>query len=222
MDYIYFYGTIIGCLLWVVFFQLRKDLRKKLVFSSILCAPLGLSEVLFVPHYWIPQFNTISIYEDLFVESILFCFFLGGIVSVLFQVVYKQQLLDTQGTNPLVTLIAPLLFFTYFFKLFPLNLMHYVVFSLLIGSTITIYFMRKMAVKILISGVLNTLLYSAFYLTFWHTMSSLPKSYQYHNLSGFMVFEIPIEEYLWIFSFSIYWTPIYEIWTNYFAKRKMA
>jgi hypothetical protein len=183
---------------------------------------LGLLEVLFVPHYWIPQFNTISIYEDLFVESILFCFFLGGIVSVLFQVVYKQQLLDTQGTNPLVTLIAPLLFFTYFFKLFPLNLMHYVVFSLLIGSTITIYFMRKMALKILISGVLNTLLYSAFYLTFWHTMSSLPKSYQYHNLSGFMIFEIPIEEYLWIFSFSIYWTPIYEIWTNYFTKRKMA
>jgi hypothetical protein len=100
--------------------------------------------------------------------------------------------------------------------------MHYVVFYFLTGSAITFIFMRKMAVKIIISGVLNTLLYSAFYLTFWHTMSSLPKSYQYHNLSGYSLFDIPVEEYLWIFSFSMYWTPIYEIWTNYFAKRKVA
>jgi hypothetical protein len=76
--YIYLIGVVVYGLIWIVFFLMRKDLRRKLLLSSLVCAPLGVSEILFIPEYWIPKFKTIPLGDELFLESLLFCFVLGG------------------------------------------------------------------------------------------------------------------------------------------------
>lgn len=52
------YGYLIATLLigglWTVLFWLRSDLRKELMWMSILIAPAGLTERYFVPVYWDP------------------------------------------------------------------------------------------------------------------------------------------------------------------------
>lgn len=199
-------------MLWLAFFILRKDIRRKLFFSSAISALLGISEILFILNYWLPQFQTIPIFTNLFVESILFTFFLGGVVSTFYQVLFKEKLFKIR-INPLVTLIAPLLFLTYFLNPFRVNIMVYVFTSMFIGSLITMY-LGKNSKQIIFSGLINTLFYSIVYFSLWYAFPELPASYQFQNLSGVLIGGIPIEEFLWILSFSFYWTPLYDIWKN--------
>ncbi len=221
MVYVYLIGTGVYALVWILFFLIRKDLRRKMIFTSLFAAPLGISEILFIPDYWIPQFQTIPIFKELFLESILFCFFLGGVVSIIYQVSFKEKLFETKEINPYLTLIAPILFLTYFFKIFNIHLMHYVFISMFIGSAFVLLYMKENSKKIIYSAIMNTLLYSIFYFVLWYSFPELPASYQFQNLSGILLGGIPIEEFLWIFSFALYWTPIYEIWRTYLKKKSL-
>lgn len=206
-------GISIYALVWLTSLILRRDLRKKILFSSILGSILGLSELLFIPEYWSPVFQTIPILKDLFLESILFCFFLGGSVPVLYQVLFKEKLLTTNKVNPSLTLIAPFLFLTYFLKLTTLNIMYYVCGSMLVSSIAILPYLKKnIAKRIFCSAALNTVLYFGLYLIAWETFPELSASYTLENLSGISLIGIPIEEIAWIFSFALYFTPIYEIW----------
>ena len=201
MAYVYLIGTSVYALIWTIFFVIRKDLRKKMFFTSIFSAPLGISELLFIPEYWIPQFQTIPIFKELFLESILFCFFLGGVVSVIYQVLFKEKLFETNTINPYLTLIAPILFLTYFLKIFNINLVYYVFISMFIGSFFVLYYLGKKSKKIIYSAIINTILYAILYFVPWYSFPELPASYQFENLSRIILGGIPLEEFLWIFSF---------------------
>jgi len=220
MTYIYLIGTGVYAVIWLVFFILRKDLRRKLFLASLFAAPLGISELLFVPEYWVPQFQTIPLFRELFLESILFCFFLGGVVAVAYQVFFKEKLFEFKKINPLLTLIAPVLFLTYFLRPFNINMMHYAFISMFIGSFIVLYCLGKKSKKVIYSAVINTVLYSVFYFTLWYVFPQLSASYQFHKLSGILLGGIPAEEFLWIFSFALYWAPLYEIWKTYLKKNR--
>lgn len=218
--YVYLIGVFIYALIWIILFFLRKDLRKKLFLSSLFCAPLGISEILFIPEYWIPKFKVIHLGDELFLESLLFCFFLGGVVAVSYQIIFKEKLLKTEKINPILTLIAPIIFLLYFINPFKTNLMNYVLSSLFLSSLVTFIFLKKREIKIIfLSAILNTTFYAIFYFSLWYSFYELPASYQFQNLSGILIGGIPIEEFLWIFSFSLFWMPMYEIWRNYFKRK---
>ncbi len=143
MVYVYLIGTGVYAIIWLIFFTVRKDLRTKMLLTSLFSAPLGISEFLFIPEYWVPQFQTIPLFKELFLESILFCFFLGGVISVIYQVLSKEKLFEFGKVNPFLTLIAPALFLTYFLKISNLNPIYYVFFSMLLGSFVVIYSLKK-------------------------------------------------------------------------------
>ena len=208
-------GVGIYAIIWSILFIARKDLRKKILITSLFAAPLGISELLFIPEYWIPQFQTIPIFEELFLESILFCFFLGGVVSVIYQGITNNKMFEFGKINPYLTLIAPAIFLTYFLKIFYINPIYYVFISMLVGSFILLIYLKKNAIKIVYSALINTILYFAFYYIISQIFPELSASYQINNFYGILVNGIPIEEFIWIFSFSLYWTPLYEIWRNY-------
>ncbi|MFA6252889.1 MAG: lycopene cyclase domain-containing protein [Patescibacteria group bacterium] len=218
MVYVYLIGSGIYAFIWLMFFIFRKDLRKKILVSSFLAAPLGISECLFIPEYWIPQFKTIPLGQELFLESILFCFFLGGVSAVAYQIFFQKNLFQCKKINPFLTLLAPVLFLSYFFRPFDFNLMYYVCLSMLIGAFIAMIYAGAEAKKIIYAAIVSTLIYSIFYYFLWYTYPELSASYQFNNLSGILLAGIPVEEFLWIFSFSLYWAPIYEIWRKYFVK----
>ena len=218
MTYVYLFLTAPYLLLWFLFLVLRRDLRKKLLFSSIFASLLGISEILFVPEYWDPQFQTIPILKELFLESLLFTFFLGGVVATFYQVLFKEKNFNL-NMKPLFTLIAPILFLAYFFNPFNLNIMVYVYLSMYIGGLIVISLSGKIfSVKLLYSALINTVFYALVYFTLWYIFPELPASYDFSKLSGLLIGGTPIEEFLWISSFSLYLTPVYDIWRSYFRK----
>lgn len=219
MTYVYLIGTGIYALLWILFYLKRKDLRRKILFSSLFAAPLGISEKLFIPQYWTPKFQTINITDELFLESFLFCFFLGGVVSVFYQVLFKEKNFKFKKINPYLTTSTLIIFLLYFFRPFNINPMYYVLTSLFLGSFIVMYYLgKKDSIKIIYSSIINTTFYSIFYFFLWYTFPQLPASYDIDKLSGILFGGIPIEEFLWIMSYSLFWTPLYEIWNDSFKK----
>jgi hypothetical protein len=219
MVYVYLLGTGVTAILWLVFYITRKDLRRKLILSSLFLAPIGISERLFIPEYWNPQFQTIPISENIFLGSILFCFFSGGFVAVLYQVTFKEKIFDIKCINPFITLVGPTLLLLYPILSFQVDFMKISLLSMFVGGIITLFNLEyKIRKKVIYSATFNTLVYFAFFFIFWYSFPTLSLSYNFNNLSNFRILGTPLEEILWVFSFSLYWTPMYEIWRN--VKRK--
>ena len=54
MPYAYLIWSLILLGIWGAIFAIRSRLRGKMLRMSLITAPLGLSEPLFVPDYWLP------------------------------------------------------------------------------------------------------------------------------------------------------------------------
>src|SRR3989344_3456123 len=52
--YEYLIGSLVFVGIWIILCLIRKDLYKEMLFCSFLCAPLGLTDAIFIPWYWNP------------------------------------------------------------------------------------------------------------------------------------------------------------------------
>ena len=67
-------------LLWAMLFTARPTLRHRMLWASILTAPFGLTEPLFVPAYWNPpSLFDLAQRTGFDIESLIFCFAIGGL-----------------------------------------------------------------------------------------------------------------------------------------------
>jgi hypothetical protein len=93
MHYIWFIGTLIGLILWMIIYLWQRRLRKQMLWASCWTAPLGLTERLFVPAYWTPPSLFDLAKETGFdIESVIFSFVIGGVASILYEVVFGARL----------------------------------------------------------------------------------------------------------------------------------
>ncbi|MEQ9352161.1 MAG: lycopene cyclase domain-containing protein [Vicingaceae bacterium] len=187
---------------------------------SLITAPFGLTEPLFVPEYWFPPslFNLAEKTEfDL--ESIIFSFAIGGIGSVLYQLVYKQKIvrIDTLERNQArhrlhrLILFVPLIIFILFAYFTKLNHIYCGVLALFIGALFTLYCRPDLKSKIWIGGLLFTVLYFIYFgsiLLFYPNYVEL--YWNLDELSHILILGVPIEELLFAFSFGMYWSSLYE------------
>src|SRR3989338_2876632 len=90
LKYAYLVGDFILFLIWLFFFLRRKDLRKEMLIISLFSAPIGLTQYFFRADYWQPTYafsNTIIGLED-----ILYMFFTGGIIGVIYEEIFGKRL----------------------------------------------------------------------------------------------------------------------------------
>ena len=65
---------------WAIVFAARPALRRRMLWASLLTAPFGLTEPLFVPEYWIPpSLFDLAQRTGFDIESLIFCFSIGGL-----------------------------------------------------------------------------------------------------------------------------------------------
>ena len=110
MVYIYLIGSGIIAVFWFIFYFFRIDLRNKILLTSLIGGVLGITEIFFVPNYWNPQFQVIKILDNLFLESLIFSFFLAGFSCSFYQVIFKESLFNAQKIKPKFLLIGPTVF----------------------------------------------------------------------------------------------------------------
>lgn len=190
-----------------------------MVWASVLTAPLGLSEPLFVPAYWSPPslFN-LARTPGFDVESLIFSFGIGGVGAVIYNLLTGRELTMVADVERRLArhrlhgwaLIAPLVSFPILYFL-QWNPIYPAIAAMLIGAVAAVLCRPDLTRKICVGAILFTFYYSVFLTGMeWTAPGYIGRVWNLTALSGVSVAGLPIEELLLAAAFGAYWSGIYE------------
>ena len=222
--YVWLAWSVIFLLPWVWLYLANPGHRKVMLRVSLITALLGLTEPIYVPIYWNPP----SLFElaqrtGFDIESLIFAFAIGGIGSVLYNTLSRQDLAPVSAPERqslrhrfhLLALLVPYFLFVPLYLL-PWNPIYPSLMSVLIGVIASIICRPDLMRKTLIGGLLFLGLYTVFMLgVLWFSPGYIEQVWNLPDLSGVLIAGIPLEELLFGFVFGLYWTGVYEhfAWT---------
>lgn len=210
---------------WFALYLSNPPMRRVMVRTSLATAAFGFTEPIFVPSYWLPP----SIFDlaqrtRFDIESFIFSFAIGGIGVVLYNALTRTHLTSfpvTSHAEPLhrfhrIALAAPAVAFVPL-ALLPWNAIYAAIVALVIGSIASIACRPSLLRRTFLGGTLFLALYSLF--MFGLSLSAPGYIAQVWNLpalSGVLIRDIPLEEFLFGIAFGLYWSGVYEhvTWTH--------
>lgn len=221
-QYVWFAWSVLFMVPWVILYLVFRRYRQAMLWASLFTAPFGLIEPLFVPEYWNPPslFN-LAQRTGFDIESIIFCFGIGGVTAALYDILGRVRLTSVPLARRhahrhrfhYLALGSP---FIIFFMLiwFPWNPIYPSIIAMFAGSVATVLCRPDLLRKTWRGG----LLFLVYYVLFLNTLEWLSPGYiqQVWNLdalSGVYVLEFPIEEFLFAIGFGLYWSGAYEHFT---------
>lgn len=201
MHFAYFFGTSLFIIPWAILFLHRKDLRKEMLWSSILVGIGGvICEDIWYTHDWV---HPITLTNTLVgVEDFIMAFCAGGIASVLFkEILRRTDYKSIRVTNRFMTqlpillgfLIADLLFRYFGIFSYTANLIGF-------GFLILIIFLsRRDLIKEAIIGGLFLVLVTLpiYWLTFFFFPGWQLSYWNMTNISQYYFVGIPYEDLVW-------------------------
>jgi hypothetical protein len=207
---------------WLVVYLAFPGQRKVMLWASVFTAPFGLTEPLFVPEYWDPP----SLFElarrtGFDIESLIFCFGIGGIGAVLYDLLTRRRLAPAsqverqrrQHRYHRLALAAPLLSFPILYAL-PWNPIYPAIFAMFVGGLATALCRPDLKRKTWVGGALFLAYYALFLLGLeWLAPGYVARVWKLDALSGFVIAGMPLEEFLFAAAFGAYWSGVYEHFT---------
>jgi hypothetical protein len=207
---------------WLALYAAFPAHRRPMLWASLFTMPFGLTEPLFVPEYWNPpSLFDLAERTGFDVESLIFCFGIGGVAAVLVNV------LKGKATRPLPdadrlharhrlhrwVLMAP---FIVFLVLVPLgwNPIYPGILAMLVGAALTVWCRPDLARSTAL-GASVFLVYYAFFLAGLELTAPgyVEVVWNLDALSGIVIGFMPVEELLFAAGFGAYWSGVYEHFT---------
>jgi len=182
--------------------------------------PFGLTEPLFVPEYWFPpSLFDLADKTSFDIESLIFSFAIGGIGTVLYNLIFKRSLTEIPHTERShqkhrlhnYILLVPIIIFLALALITSLNHIYCGIIGLFVGGLATLYCRPDLKGKIWLGGILFTILYFIYFgsiLVFYPQYVDL--YWNLDNLTHILLLGIPLEELLFAFTFGMYWSGLYE------------
>lgn len=207
---------------WAMLFVAFPGHRKVMLWSSVFTMPFGLTEPLFVPEYWSPpSLFDLALRTGFDIESLIFCFAIGGVGAVLFNVVSGRRL----GAMPeekrherrhrfhIWAVAAPFLTFPVIYFL-PWNPIYPGIVAMAVGSAATVACRPDLKRAAAAGGGI----FVAYYLLFLVGLELTAPGYiervwNLGALTGWTILGLPIEELLFATAFGMYWATVYEHFT---------
>jgi len=207
-------------IIWFVIFLLNSRFRKEMFWVSLLTMPLGLTEPIFVPKYWNPPslFN-LAARTGFDIESLIFCFAIGGIGAVIYQTFFKvkykkmtkHKMHSKRHRFHLFALTSPPIIFIILFLLTNLNPIYSASISMFVGGVAAILCRPDLKKKILVSGVMFLALYFVFFLVFNLVYPEIVSNiWNLSAISGILILGVPLEELIFAYAFGMLWSSYYE------------
>lgn len=204
---------------WSALYAVNPQQRAVMWRTSLGTMPLGLTEPLFVPEYWNPpSLFDLAARTGFDIESLIFCFAIGGIGAVAYNAITRQQLVAVPAQEQRqhvhrfhrYALAAPYVLFVPLYFL-PWNPIYPSMVCLIVGAIASILCRPDLARKTFLGGAL----FLAIYTVFMFGLETIAPGYiesvwNLPALSGIAVWGIPAEELMFGFTFGMYWTGIYE------------
>ena len=207
---------------WAWLFAAFPEHRRSMVWASLFTAPFGLTEPLFVPEYWSPpSLFDLARTTGFDIESLIFCFAIGGVGAVLVNVLTHRRvepLPAGEREHPrhrfhLLALASPFLVFP-FLWLMPWNPIYPGIAAMAVGTVATV----ACRPDLLRNTVLGAGIFTVYYLVFLIGLELTAPGYvervgNLEALSGWTPFGLPVEELLFAAGFGGYWAGVYEHFT---------
>jgi hypothetical protein len=217
--YVWLVWSVAFLVPWLVAYAAFPPHRREMLWASLITAPLGLTEPLFVPAYWSPpSLFDLARTTGFDIEGVIFSFGIGGIGAVLYN-------LSTGRTDTLVppdrrrsprhrlhywALAAPFLSFPVLYPL-PWNPIYAASVAMLLGAAATMLCRPDLIRKTWIGALLFVAYYVLFLLGVEVTAAGyIERVWNLPALSGVRVLGIPMEELLFAAAFGAYWSAVYE------------
>lgn len=207
---------------WSVLYTAFPVQRPAMRWASLFTMPFGLTEPLFVPEYWSPpSLFDLARTTGFDVESLIFCFGIGGVGVALYNVLTRKQIVPVPAAEkqkPLhrhhyKALAAPFVVFPILYFL-PWNPIYPGIVAMFIGAIANVLCRPDLKWKTWIGGLLFLGYYAAFLLALeWSAPGYIERVWNLEALSGFQVFGLPVEELLFAIGFGMYWSGVYEHFT---------
>jgi hypothetical protein len=204
--------------IWFLIFIFRKGLRNEMFLVSLFTMPFGLTEPFFVPEYWNPPslFNLAS-KTGFDIESLIFTFAIGGIASVIYEVVFKvkhekiKRYIRKKHKFYLWVLFSPFIVFLPLYVFTNLNPIYSASIAMIMGGIAIIFCRPDLLKKILLGGVLFLGLYFSFFFFFNLIYPNFIKEvWNLSAISGILILGVPLEELMFAFTFGMLWSGFYE------------
>jgi len=217
IKYSYFGYSLIFLLLWVIFYILRPDLRRRMLIFSLIIMPLGpLSEFWFLRDYW--RRPTITGYP-ISIEDAIFSFAIGGIAYSIYKVFFNMSVAEGHEQprawlviSFLIIIILPLFILT---DVLGINSIFSCIFSLFLIAILTWILRPDLLKPSIVSGILVVVL---FFLVYKAMQVIFPSAIEFWcmgcNPTGLRISGINIEELLWDFSWGLAGSTIVEAITS--------
>ena len=212
--------SLVLLVIWAVIWLLKPAVRKEMLWVSILTAPLGLTEPLFVPEYWSPPslFN-LAATTGFDIESLIFSFAVGGIGAVLYETLVKvrHSRMDLHERSSRrhrfheLALAAPLIVFIPLHLFTALNPIYSASIAMSAGAIAAVLCRPDLTKKIIGGSLLFLGLYFLFFLSFNLVYPGIvERVWNLRAISGILILGIPAEELLFALTFGGMWSSLYE------------
>lgn len=222
LDYVWFTWASAFLLPWAVLHLTFPAHRHAMLWSSLFTMPFGLSEPLFVPEYWDPpSLFDLARTTGFDIESLIFCFGIGGTSAVLYNAFLGGRFVSVVATERHrrrhrfhgFALAAPFLAFPLLY-LFPWNPIYPAIIAMIIGAVATILCRPDLLTKTWMGGALFLPYYAVFLWGLdWIAPGYIDQVWHLDRLSGIVLLGLPLEELLFAAGFGMYWAGVYEHFT---------
>jgi hypothetical protein len=203
----------------VLLYLARPSARVQMVKVSAATSLLGLSEPLFVPEYWNPPtLFDLAQRTGFDIESLVFCFAIGGIATVLYNSLARRAVVPAHPGERalhrhrlhLLAMAAPFATFPALYFL-PWNPIYPGIAALAVGGAANALCRPDLLRNTLIGGASFLALYAVFMLLL-RTLAPgyIEQVWNLPALSGLLLAGIPLEELAFGAAFGAYWSGLYE------------
>lgn len=220
--YVWFVWSLAFLVPWLLLWYYFPKHRRAMLWASVFTAPFGLTEPLFVPEYWTPpSLFDLAMTTGFDIESLIFCFGIGGVGAVLVNVLAKKRPeavpADERDSRRhrfhRWALATPFLLFPVLWIL-PWNPIYPGIVAMFAGAVATVTCRPDLGG----SSVLGAVIFVVYYSTFLFGLEFLAPGYidrvwNLEVLTGFTVLGLPVEEILFAAGFGAYWAGVYEHYT---------
>lgn len=220
--------SIAWLLIWLMFYTKFPRLRKEMLSMGFVTAIVGLTEPLFVPEYWSPQslFN-LNAKIGFDIESIIFCFALGGVASVLYEAAAQTEHKKIRHSEAniwfhFLSLSSFPVLFVLLIAFTPLNPIYSLILSMLVGGILGIVCRPDLLRMSIVGGLLFTNMYFIFFLAMNYLTPDFLSSWNLKAVSELLIMGIPIEELLFAFTFGMISSGIYDHFMGYSNRKSRA
>ena len=207
---------------WLIAYTAFPRHRKAMLWASLFTTPFGLTEPLFVPEYWSPpSLFDLARTTGFDVESLIFCFGIGGIGAVLYNLLTGRELRDVPAADRhsphhklhYWALATPFIAFPILYP-FPWNPIYPSIAAMILGATATMFCRPDLARKTWIGAILFLAYYAVFLLGLeWTAPGYIQRVWNVAALSGLSIAGVPAEELLFAAVFGAYWAGVYDHFT---------